>query len=817
MLTRYRILDLTDARGLLAGQVLADLGANVIQLEPPEGSPARRLGRSVIDNGGNGGSSWWAGYARNKRGVKLDLTSAKDRTKFLELLTHSDVVLESFDPGYLSSLALGYEDLAGRNEQIILTSITSFGQTGPKAAWPATDLTVNAASGAQYTIGDEDRAPLSFTVPQPFLHASMDAVLGTLVALQERKQSGRGQHIDVSAQQSASLIAIANVLAASWGHRDGGAITRVGGGAKFGPLPLRFTYPAKDGLITTTFVFGNTIGPAVGRLFQWMHDEGFCDAATRDLDWVGLGGQLIDGSVPLSELFRLQQLLADFTATKSKTELFQAAKERHLLLAPVSTTKDLLVDPNLKARSYWSPSGSPDDSLVYPGPFAKFSASPIVYKRRAPRLGEHNAEVFEELAGSTHSSKTRNFASSYAQHAGPLAGLKIVDFGTTVVVPLGVRFLRDFGATVVKIDGTRRLDTARTLVPLLNGEPGLNRSAIFGVCNAGKLGLALDLKKPAGRDVAMRLAKWADVVTEGFSPGVMARLGLDYPAMKAVNPGLIYLSASIGGRVGEYTKVAGYGNIAAALAGFNSVCGWRDRPSVAPGAAYTDYIAPRFVATAILAALEHREQTGEGQHIDLAQMEAAIHFLTPAVLEYVVNGDIVEPNGNRAPNMAPHGVFPCQGTDRWVAIAVRSDRDWRQLCSVEGLEGLNAAELRSLEGRKKHEAEIEERLSEWTAMRSAESVQALLIAVGVPAHVVADASDLPEDPQLRHRKHFVEVPSSEHGTVVLESPRFTLSRTAHSVNAFSPSIGEHAYEVLGGLLGYSETEIAEMAALEVLE
>lgn len=818
MLSHYRVLDLTEQGALVAGQILADLGAEVIQVEPRGGARTRRSGPFATGSRWDRQSLFWAGYARNKRGVELDFTRAGDRAKFLNLIAHTDVVLESFDPGYLSSLGLGYDELAGLNPRIVCTSITPFGQTGPKAHWPASDLTVNAASGALNLFGDPDRAPLAFAIPQAFLQAGADAVLGTLVALHERNLSGRGQHVDVSAQHSASYPAFGNLLALPW--NDPGAETaRVSGGAKFGGLPLRFTYPAKDGYVTTTFVFGNAIGPAVGRLFAWVYEEGFCDEETRDTDWIGMGQRLIDGSVPLSELFRLQDVLAHFTATKTKLELFDGAKERHLLLAPIATSEDLIKDPNLQARQYWTSSGSPDDQLHYPGPFAKFSACPITYRRRAPDIGEHDVEVFAELS----SSEQHPAGASVSVHRTPVgrlrpfAGLNVVDFGTTGVVPYGVRLLRDFGATIVKIDGTRRLDTARTLSPMLDGRPGPNRSGIYGTYNAGKLGLAVDITTDAGRAIALRLAAWADIVVEGFSPTVMPRLGLDYADMRKVNPKLIYLSSSVGGRVGTYTKIAGYGNVASALAGFNNIAGWPDRPPVAPGVAYTDNLAPRFLGAALLAALENRERTGEGQHIDLAQMEAAIHFLTPAVLDYVANKHITELTGNRALDMAPHGIFPCRGANRWVAVAVRSDDDWRRLCSVDGLECLDKPALIKLDGRKEQEEEIEERLSQWTSVRTAEVIHTRLVAVGVPAHVVAKADDLHKDPQLWHRGHLVQVQSPDIGNVVVESPRFILSRTSHSVDAFAPSLGEHNYYVLRELLGYSETEITEFAALGVLE
>jgi benzylsuccinate CoA-transferase BbsF subunit len=344
------------------------------------------------------------------------------------------------------------------------------------------------------------------------------------------------------------------------------------------------------------------------------------------------------------------------------------------------------------------------------------------------------------------------------------------------------------------------------------------RSLSFQDFNAGKMGIALDLGRPEGQAIVRRLAEWADVLGESFTPAAMRRWNLHYEALRQINPRLIYLSTCLGGQFGPYSTMAGYGNLSAALAGFNSLCGWPDRAPAGPNGYYTDYVTPPFVVTAVLAALHHRDQTGAGQHIDIAQAEAPVHFLTPAILDYEVNGRVVEADGNRSEDKAPHGVFPCLGNDRWVALAVEDDVQWARLCALIGRPELaNDPRFDSLARRKRNEDELEREVTNWTSQMAAETVQERLIAAGIAAHIVSDARDLHNDPQLHHRNHWVTVPHATLGDLVVESTLFKLSRTPGRTLSAAPSIGQHAFEVLSQFAGYSEDEIADFAAAGVLQ
>jgi len=246
--------------------------------------------------------------------------------------------------------------------------------------------------------------------------------------------------------------------------------------------------------------------------------------------------------------------------------------------------------------------------------------------------------------------------------AAPLADVKVLDFMWVIAGPSATRVLGDYGATVVRVESTRRIDTARTLAPFHGGRPGAERSALFHNANSNKRMLTLDPTNPAGRAVVLDLVRWADVVTESFAPGVMHRWGLDYATLRTVRPDVVMLGTCLMGQTGPWASFAGYGNLAAAIAGFSNLGGWPDRPPAGPFSAYTDYVSPRFTAAVILAALEHRRRTGEGQYVDLSQAEASLHFLGPALLDYVVNGRVWPRHGNRDPDMAPHGVYPPPAT-----------------------------------------------------------------------------------------------------------------------------------------------------------
>ena len=813
MLSSYRVLDLSSDRGQLAGRMLADLGADVVLVEPPGGSPSRQLGPFADGNDGDPERSlWFWSYNNGKRSIVLDLDTADGQASLKELARGADVVIESDDPGAMAARGLGPEDLLAVNPALVYTSISPFGQTGPKANWRATDLTVVGAGMQLKLMGDEDRPPVRIPLDQSFLHASAEAAAGTMIALYERNRSGLGQHVDVSAQQAILQAVQSTSLSHLYNCPEG---TRVSGGARLGPFNIRLRSEAADGYVSTTILFGEAIGPFGVRLFEWIHSEGMCDDSDLEIDWINFVEGMQTGRIPLNEYDRIQDVAEEFTRTKTKAELLQGALDRRLLIVPIATVADVVSSDQYEARDFWREIDVPaaGRSVTFPGPFAKFSATPMTLDRPPPTLGADTAEI----VGSARTVEPPLAATGEASGdgEGALAGLKVLDFMWVMAGPAATRVLADNGATVVRVESANRIETARTIQPFLNDEGGAENSGLYQNMNAGKLGITIDMSKPEAREIILDLVRWADVVCESFSPKAMRAWGLTYEDLKAVKPDIIVASSCLFGQSGPLSSLAGFGTMGASLSGFYTLTGWPDRDPAGCFGAYTDYISPRFLSTAILAAVDHRDRTGEGQYIDLSQAEASISFLAPAVLDYVVNGREADRPGNRHAAMAPHGVFPVAGDDLWIAIACQDDAQWRSLVTLAGFDG-GLAEL-DLAARKDREDELEGLVAGWTAGRDGGELEASLQEAGIAAHRVQGSELLAHDPQLQHREHFVEVAHADHGSVHVEGSRFKLSRTPASITDGGPTLGQHTFDVLVGLLGYDEDRIAEIAVAGVLE
>ena len=393
MLSPYRVLDLTTERGLLCGQILGDLGADVIKVEPPEGSPARRIGPFYQDDPNLNSSLFWWAYNRNKRSMTLDLTRSDGQAMLCRLVEEAHFLLESDNPGALAQYGLGYDDLLAINPALVYVSITPFGQDGPKASYVDSDLIVMAASGPLMLTGDDDRPPVRVSVPQAYLHAGAEAAVAALIAHHERQRSGQGQHVDVSAQQAVAQATFSGILAAPLNDTE---YERLSGGVKVGSLFARLVWPAQDGYVTIAYFFGASIGPFTRRLMEWIHEEGFCDEATRDKDWLSYFELLLTEQEPIEEYERLKLIVEAFTKSKTKAELLQEALQRGLLIAPIATIDEVVENDHFAEREYWRTLGHPELGQVfrYPGPFAKFSATPIAYHRRPPTIGEHNRDIY---------------------------------------------------------------------------------------------------------------------------------------------------------------------------------------------------------------------------------------------------------------------------------------------------------------------------------------------------------------------------------------------------------------------------------------
>ncbi len=398
-----------------------------------------------------------------------------------------------------------------------------------------------------------------------------------------------------------------------------------------------------------------------------------------------------------------------------------------------------------------------------------------------------------------------------------LADVKVLDLMWAIAGPAATRVLADYGATVVRIESTTRTDICRTVAPFheLPAEP--ESAVLFQNANAGKHMMTLDLGNTAGREVFLDLVRWADVVCEAYTAGTMRALGIGYEALRAVNPSLVMLSTCLMGQTGPLATYAGFGNLAASMTGFGNLCGWPDRAPAGPFGAYTDYVAPRFSVAALLAALDHRRRTGEGQHIDVAQAEASIHFLGPAMLDYTVNGRVQTPNGNTDPEYAPHGVYAASGEERWLAIAVHDDTGFAALARVMGQAALaEDPRFATADARRAHRHALDERVGAWVATQDAPAAETALQAAGIAAALCASSADLVADPQLAHREHVQMVEHPTYGTTPIEGSRFRLSRTPAAAHASAPTLGRDNQYVLETILGYDEERVTELVVAGAL-
>ncbi|MGA2410492.1 MAG: CoA transferase [Candidatus Binataceae bacterium] len=397
-------------------------------------------------------------------------------------------------------------------------------------------------------------------------------------------------------------------------------------------------------------------------------------------------------------------------------------------------------------------------------------------------------------------------------HHLPLDDVKVLDFMWVLAGPGVTRSLADYGATVVRVEASGRPDPTRTVGPFLNNETNPEKSGLFGNNNAGKLSITLDLAKPSAREVVHDLVRWADVVSESFSPKAMRAWGFDYESLRQIKPDIIMISSCLMGQTGPLSRFAGFGNLAAALIGFYNLVGWPDRPPSGPFSAYTDYIAPRFGLVAVMAALIHRRLTGEGQYIDQAQAESSLHFLTLPLLDCAVNGRVSTPVANYDAQHAPHGVYPASGEDQWVAVASRTEAHWQALCRAMDRPDLaRDPRFAAFAGRQANRAELDAIIGEWTARRPPRETEQALQEFGVPAYAVQNAREMYTDAQVIHRRQIVEVPHPVTGKTWIENSRFKLSRTPATVERAAPTVGQHTQYVLEEVLGYGEDRINQLA------
>jgi len=811
-LAGIRVLDLATERAELAGRLLADLGADVLKIEPPAGARARHVAPfderpDAPSDGDHPRSLYWAAVGVGKRSLVLDLELPEDREQLMALVGEADVLVESFDPGYLDAHGLGADALREANPKLVYASVTPFGSEGPKAHWPTSELTIEAASGRLSLQGDRDRPPLPFGYPQAAFHAGAQAAADIIIALNERETSGLGQRLDTSMLEVMiwTLMNGSQYPPATGHNPPGGGDDRAVSDFRApgeGP-PV----PCADGYVNLVMP-----PPVLGQFLAAVHAELGDDldvpSEVLQLSPAEWAERAMTGLLPPDFEVGALDAVMRFIAGREKRELFRWATAHRLRLAPIYSTADVLEEPQFQARGYWCDVGD----VTHPGAFARLSRTPLLPPRAAPTLDD--ARGSEAWHGARHPLPAPSAEADRSGEA--FEGLKVADFTWVGAGPMTAKALGDHGATVVRVESATRLDVIRRLPPFPGDVIDFDQSWWMANVNGSKRGVALNLGTEEGLALARQLIDWSDVVLESFTPGVMQRFGLDYETVSADHPELIMLSACLLGQTGPQASYGGFGSHGAAISGFQRLTSWPDRPPTGPSGPYTDVITPRFAVPALTAAIFERRRSGLGQHIDLSQVEAALRFLEPLLLDQAVNGRTAPPAGHSSRNAAPHGVYATSGLERYIAIAVETAEQWRALRAIAPLEEFADPRFDALEARLASAEAIEATIRDWTRDLDGRELEAELVAVGVPVSVVQRMTELHEDPQLAARGFFQVMPHSASGFVTHDGHATHFSAKREMLHSSAPLLGEHTEYVLREFLGIDDASIAEYAAAGAL-
>jgi len=827
VLAHYRILDLTDSKGHLTGRMLADLGADVIQVEPRGGDPLRSRGPFLGGSTNVDLSLPFIAANSGKRSIELDLAGSKaDRDTFRAALAGVDVILEAFAPGTLDGWGLGYgdllESLPAGHPGLVLGSVTPYGQQGPYAQFEAGDLELVGMGGNAFLTGDPERPPLRCSQPTAWHHAGAEAAVGVLLALWSRPMLAGGQHVDVSIRecQLATLMTAAGQYAHAPAFR---------GRTGYRTGRTREIWRCADGWISYGLRGGPARAGSLSASVEWMDECGLAPDWLKATDWASFSPLDEDSSA----LAKIEDVFARFFLTRSMRELYEGSLARRILLAPCNDAREILEQEQLRSRDFFRSDAYPGacEALERPAFFARSSLGPLsTDAKRAAALDEHGALLRSEWLSSPRlaeeSSATPNSRLRVvAGEGGCLEGLRVLELGSGAAGPVATRYLAEQGATVVRIESRQRPDFLRLLHLTQSNreEPDiLEYAPMFALLNPDKQSLAIDMKKPEGVALVRRLiVEWADVVAENFAPGVMERWGLTYPGLSQERPDLIMVSGSLFGQTGPQRTYPGFGGQGAAIAGFNQLTGWPDAEALGPYGTITDSLSPRFVAAATVCALIHARRTGQGQHLDISQIETGVYSLSEVVVRCSATGEVMSRMGNRSEVVVPHGIFPCrpvmdgreEGRESWLSLEVASDAQWQTLVEIMGRPSWALAPgLSELAGRLEQVDEIEEALCAWTSSQNAEELMERFQAAGIASGVVRDLAGLCSDPQLAARKHFVELEHPFLGALAYERSGFRLSVTPGGVRLPAPTLGQHTDSILSGMLGLSPGEIEHLAS-----
>ncbi len=688
----------------MAAKSFADFGAEVVKVEPPRtGSKERALGpfRDEMPDPETGGLHLYLNT--NKLGVTIDLETPRGRDLLFELLAPADIVFNPNRPEVNEKLGIDWRTLTARFPKLIVVSITFFGAESAYRNLRGGDLVATHMSGVGYetpwhqVTDAKTQPPLKLGGRQSDYLTGYTAAAAAMCALYSRKSNGSGQHVDVGQWPSMISMVRPNIGFYSHEARDAASFQRLLTRLK---MNAQWVYPCKDGWVSFnagTDRFWRGAKNALGHP-EWMDTELFNTVLGRaaNIDAIEAG-------------------VVDWLSTQTRVEAFEKAQAEHVPCFPVHSPAEVAANEQYKARKFFVDVDHPAAREVrMPGAPCKFSRTPWRVVRGAPRLGEHNSKIFEKRTAARESR-----GADVRRGPKPLSGIRIADFGWIFAVPHATAWLGALGADVIRIESMVAPDLVRFLTGT-DGMIGANRSGVFHAINTSRRSLVLNLATPEAQEIARNVIRQSDFVTENYTVGNMAKYNLGYDDLVKIKPDIIMLSGTPLGQDGPFAQTVGFGPTTQAFAGLCHITGYPDSFPCGIGGTWPDFAVGTGMVFFLLAALHHRDRTGHGQYLDLSMAEMVTTMMPEAMMDFLMNGRDHGPIGNRDESMAPHGVFPAAGEDKWIAIAIASDDEFAQLCEVLGAPALaSSAKFARLLARLDNVEELEREIAARTSRTSA--------------------------------------------------------------------------------------------------
>lgn len=785
-----------DVAAPLCSRLLADLGADVVKVEPPTGDPTRSAGPWPGSGAGPDNSALFHYLNAGKRGHVADLDREADRAWLDRSLAEADVLVENLDPAARRRWQLDFDSLAEAHPHLVAVSLSPYGRSGPWADRPGTDLCAQAASSLVLGLGSADHSPLRIPFDQADHQAALHGAAAALCALREQRRSGLGQGVDIATAQVMGYMVGGMYLVSA---KNGNPWQRKGTLMSGAPYPTGF-FRCGDG-----FVCIASQTPKQWEAFlalmdnpKWAKEDEHASNA------IYLG--LVDAK-PAHGHF--QEWLAKYT----RAELLEMAAAEGIVMGVAQTVDEVLESPQYEYRDLWVELPVGDATVRVPKPGYQLTASPTSVRGPGPALGSAStpgdADAFAAVRD-TRPAPTDDTTTDDTTTARALEGVRVLEFGWNWAGPMAGQLLADMGADVIRVETSKRQDLMRFLD---------YTSFFFCHNNRSKRSITVNVTTPQGAQIVRDLAATADIVLDNFAAGVMTKNGLGYDDLRQANPGIIVVSMSMAGQQGPLRGMRGFASIATGYSGMELLVGYPDE-GVSTGLlpfGLGDTTNAVQATIGALAALEHRRRTGEGQFVDVSQIDSSVATLGQPLLDYQLGGIVAGPQGNTHPHLFPHGLYAADGEDRWVAVAVRDHADWQALCGVLGRDDwAGDASLDGADGRRARAAEIDAALSAWVAARDRDAAADQLAAAGVAAAPVLELTERDQHPQFTERGFRLHHDGDGFDPCDIYATPWLLTRTPPALTRPTPLLGQDNDDVFGELLGLSPAQRDELVAQGVL-